>query len=157
MEKVILTQNGLNNLKKDLEVLYKIKRPEIIEEMKKAQSDNNCALSENTEYLDASESLNRIENKITEIEGKIRNSRVINIEDLKDDGKVKFGTTVHLFNVDDNKEMTFQIVGVDESDVKNGFISYKSPLAIELMNLMEGDFIECANKEYEILSVKLIK
>lgn len=155
MNKTILTEAGLEQLKQKYQVLKNEKRFEAIEAMKKAQEDNNCDLSENAEYLDACNELNRVEYKMSEIEEKLANVRVIRIQDLVDDGKVKFGCTVKLLKLEDNSELQFKIVGIEESDIKLGLLSYASPLAKEMMGLEEGEIIECQNKEYELLGVEI--
>lgn len=155
MNQTILTESGLEKLKAVFKKLNE-KRLETIEAMKKAQEDNNCDLSENAEYLDASAELNRLEHKMSEINGKLSNVRVINIKDIVDDGKIKFGCTVKLLKLDNEKELEFKIVGIEESDIKEGLLSYASPLAVEMRGLQEGDFVECQNNEYEILDVKIV-
>lgn len=157
MDHIVITQDGFEKLKADLSTLLKDKRPALIEDIKKAQADNNCAISENSEFIDASASLDRVESKINEIETKLRTARVIDLKDIIDDGKIKFGCTVGLLNITDDKEMTLMIVGAEESDIKAGKISFVSPLSKEMMGLREGDVVDCVNKEYEILSVKVIR
>lgn len=155
MNKTILTEAGLVKLKEKYQILKNEKRVEAIESMKKAQEDNNCDLSENAEYLDACNELNRVEYKMSELEEKLANVRVVRLQDLLDDGKVKFGCTVKLLKLEDETEVEYQIVGIEESDVKLGLLSYASPLAKEMMGLEEGEIIECQNKEYELLDVKI--
>ena len=156
MEQIILTEAGYSKLKNDLNVLLKEKLPELVEEIKKAQDDNNCSISENTELLDALSSLDRVENKIKDLDEKLRSARIIKISDILDDGKVRFGSTVKLLNIETDKEVSYMIVGAEESDVKAGKISYLSPLAKELMGQNSEDYVECVDKEYKILSVKVI-
>lgn len=156
MEQTVLTQEGFESLKLELGALLKDKRPALIEDIKKAQEDNNCAITENSEFIDASTALDRVENKINEIETKLRKARVINLKDIIDDGKIKFGTTVELLNLETEEELVFKIVGVEESDIKAKKISFLSPLAKEMMGMREGDIVDCAEREYEILSVKVI-
>lgn len=156
MNQIPMTKEGFEKLKSDLSVLLREKRPALLEDVKKAQEDNNCAITENSEYIDASASLDRVESKINELELKLRNARVVDLKDLVDDGKIRFGCTVELMNTEDNKISIFKIVGEDESDVKAGKISFLTPLSKEMIGQKAGSFIDCAEKEYEILSVKVI-
>lgn len=157
MEQVILTQVGFDKLKKEHNDLLKKDVPALIEEIKKAKSDSNCPITENSEFIEASTALDRVETKIQTLEEKIRKARIVDINQIKDDGKVKFGCTVKLLRLDDDKEITFQVVGAEESDVKSGLISYLSPLAREMMGLEEGDIVLCADIEYEILDVFIVR
>lgn len=153
---IMITEEGFSKLQKEYHKLKSEARDKCIEELKKAKEDNNCDISENIEYSNACEELNRVENKIKDIETKLENAKIINIKDLKDDGIVKFGKTVKLLRLNDNKELTFKIVGEDESNVKIGLISYKAPLIVNMMNLEVDDFVECNDIEYEIISVSVI-
>lgn len=155
MEQTILTESGFNKLKALYAVLKTEKRPQIIEDMKKAQEDNNCDISENNEYLEACAELNRIETKMNELEEKLSSARVIRTEDVINDGKVRFGCTVKLLRLDDEKEMEFKIVGIEESDIKGGKLSYAAPLTKEMMKLEEDDEFDYNETEYRILSVSV--
>lgn len=156
MNQTILTESGLEKLTAQFQKLNE-KRVETINAMKQAQEDNNCDLSENAEYLDAANELDRVEYKLNEIKEKLSNVRIIRPSDIVDDGKIKFGCTVTLLKLEDEKELVFKLVGIEESDVKAGLLSYASPLAREMMGLEEGDVVECQNIEYEIMNVKVIK
>lgn len=155
MNQTILTENGLEKLRETYRVLKEEKLKEAIAQMKKAQEDNNCDLSENNEYIDACNELNRIESKMSEIQDKFRNLRVIKKEEILNDGKIKFGCTVELLKVETEQLFEFTIVGTEESDIKSGLLSYQAPIAKEMMRLEEGDFFDCQNNEYEILKVSI--
>ncbi len=156
MEKTILTLKGYNLLKKEYENIKKEVRPAFIEEMKNAKENNNCAISENTEYLEAMQSLERAENKMNLLESKFSNARIIDKADIKNDGKVSFGKKIELINTSSEKVCFYTIVGEEEADIKKGFVSYKAPLAREMLNLEKGDYFECRDIEYEILSVHVM-
>lgn len=156
MNQTILTEEGLVKLKECYRVLKEDKLPEAIKQMKKAQEDNNCDISENNEYLDACAELNRIESKMSELKDKFNNLRVVKKEDLKDDGKIKFGCTVKLLKVETEEIMEFKIVGTEESDIKQGLLSYQAPIAKEMISLEEGEYFDYQNTEYEILKVSII-
>ena len=155
MNQTILTENGLEKLRETYRVLKEEKLKEAIAQMKKAQEDNNCDLSENNEYIDACSELNRIESKMSEIQDKFRNLRVIKKEEILNDGKIKFGCTVELLKVETEQLFEFTIVGTEESDIKSGLLSYQAPIAKEMMRLEKGDFFDCQNSEYEILKVSI--
>lgn len=153
MEQTILTEDGFKKLKDLYVQLKSVKRPQIIEEMKNAQEGNNCDISENNEYLEACAELNRVENKMSELEEKLSRARIVRQEDVIDDGKVRFGCTVKLLRLDDEKEMEFKIVGIEESDIKGGKLSFAAPLTKEMMKLEEEDEFDYNETEYRILSI----
>lgn len=155
MKQTILTEKGLEKLKAKFEKLQ-VKRAETVLAIKDAQENNNCDLAENAEYLDASAEMNRIEHSMSEIKEKLSTARVVPLSSIVDDGKVKFGATVKLLLLDTETEMTFQVVGIEESDIKEGLLSYAAPLAKEMMGMEEGDVVECSDREYEILQVSIV-
>lgn len=154
MAEVILTEFGFELLRKEYQRLKTVVRADLIDELKQAKEDNNCDLSENIEFANANENLNRIEEKIQELEKKLEIAKVVKESDIVDDGVVRFGKTIKVLRLSDNKELTWKIVGEEESDVKRGLVSYKAPLIQNMMKLEAGDIADFNDIEYEILSVK---
>jgi transcription elongation factor GreA len=125
-----ITRNGYNHLRKELENLKKVTRPKVIKAIEEARAHGD--LNENAEYVAAKEQQSFIENKIREIEQKLANSEII--DNLNPpDGKVGFGSVVTLENLDQGSQVTYQIVGPDESDISSGKISIISPLGKALI------------------------
>ena len=153
MEKLIITENGFNKLKEEYNLYSKEKRKSCIEAVKEARENSSGEISENTEYLEALAEKDRVENKMVELEEKLSNCRIIRQDEILDDGVIRFGVSVKLLRLKDEMEFTYQLVGIDESNVKEGRISYLSPLAKELLNQKEEEIVECSDIEYEILNV----
>jgi len=125
-----ITRDGYNHLHKELENLKKVTRPQVIKAIEEARAHGD--LNENAEYVAAKEQQSFIENKIREIEQKLANSEII--DNLNPpDGKVGFGSVVTLENLDHGSQVTYQIVGPDESDISSGKISIVSPLGKALI------------------------
>jgi len=120
-----ITRNGYNNLHKELENLKKVIRPQVIKAIEEARAHGD--ISENAEFVAAKEHQSFVEKKIREIEQKLANSEIIDTISLPD-GKVGFGSVVTLENLDNGGQVTYQIVGPDESDISSGKISIASPL-----------------------------
>ena len=137
MRKVPMTVGGAERLRAELNDLKTIQRPRIVQAIAEARAHGD--LKENAEYHAAREQQSFCEGRIKEIEGKLADSEVIDVTKIPPTGKVIFGTTVTLLNLDSDKSVTYQIVGEDEADVKNGKISYSSPIARALMGKSEGD------------------
>jgi transcription elongation factor GreA len=158
MQKVPMTVGGELALREELEQLKKHARPEVIKEIAIAREHGD--LKENAEYHAAREQQGFIEGRIQDIEGKLSNVQVIDVTKLPKTGKVLFGTTVTLINVDTDEEKKYQIVGEDEADVPKGKISSGSPIAAALLGKEEGDVvaIKVPNGiiEYEIDQVQYI-
>lgn len=158
MQKMPMTVLGAKNLEKELLNLKDIERPRIVEEIAIARAHGD--LKENAEYHAAKEEQGFIEGRIKEIESKLSNIQIIDVLRLNQDGRCVFGTTVTIMNVDDGKEFTYQIVGVDEADASINKISCVSPVASALMGNYEGDeVVVMAPKmeiSYEIMEVKYI-
>ena len=130
MSRSPITRNGYNHLHKELENLKKVTRPQVIKAIEEARAHGD--LNENAEYVAAKEQQSFIENKIREIEQKLANSEII--DNLNPpDGKVGFGSVVTLENLDHGSQVTYQIVGPDESDISSGKISIISPLGRALI------------------------
>lgn len=127
MKQIPMTVRGAEKLKQELEHLKNIRRPEIIKAIAEAREHGD--LKENAEYHAAREQQGFCEGRIQDIEGKLSNCQIIDITKMKNNGKVIFGATVVLVNVDTEEETRYKIVGDDEADIKSGLISVNSPIA----------------------------
>ena len=158
MNKVPMTVAGGAALREELEHLKKVERPRISDAIAEAREHGD--LKENAEYHAAREQQSFTEGRIMEIEGKLSNSQVIDVTQIAKTGKVIFGTTVDLINVETDEEVTYKIVGEDEADVKNNLISVGSPIARALIGKEEGDVVVVkapgGEIEYEIDQVQHI-
>ncbi len=156
MNKVPLTLRGAEKLREELQILRAVKRPKVIEAIAEARAHGD--LKENAEYHAAREQQGFIEGRIQDIEGKLSNAQIIDVASLHANGKVVFGATVVIVDVNTGKEVTYQIVGDDEADIKAGRISVNSPVARALIAKREGDIAEVqapgGTKEYEVLEVR---
>ena len=156
MNKVPMTVAGEAALRAELEKLKKVDRPRISDAIAEAREHGD--LKENAEYHAAREQQSFTEGRIMEIEGKLSNSQVIDVTQIAKTGKVIFGTTVDLINVETDEEVTYKIVGEDEADVKNNLISVGSPIARALIGKEEGDVVVVkapgGEIEYEIDQVQ---
>jgi transcription elongation factor GreA len=155
MEKMPITPKGLARLQEELRRLKTVERPTVIRALEEARTHGD--LSENAEYHAARDRQSFIEGRVAELEDKIRRAEVIDVTKLK--GKaVKFGATVDLVDVDTDEEVTFQIVGAEESDITSGKLSIISPLARALIGKEVGESVEVStprgSKVYEIQKVK---
>jgi len=158
MQKFPMTVEGEDALRKELQQLKSVDRPKVIAAIAEAREHGD--LKENAEYHAAREQQGFIEGRIQEIEGKLSNSQVIDIKSIPHSGKVLFGTTVSIINVDTEESVTYKIVGDDEADIKNNRISVSSPIARALIGKEEGDVvavkIPSGVVEYEIDEVQHI-
>ena len=158
MEKEPITINGLEELKKELIFLKEKKRPEIVEAISEARSHGD--LKENAEYHAAKEQQSHNEGRIQEIEDIIARANVIDVSKINNDGKVIFGSTVLLQNLDTKEKIDYKIVGKDEADLKLKLIYFKSPIGKGLIGKNKGDLIEVTTpagiKNFEIIDVKYI-
>ncbi|NIC07744.1 transcription elongation factor GreA [Billgrantia bachuensis] len=156
MNKVPMTVAGEARLRKELEELKGEARPRVIAAIAEAREHGD--LKENAEYHAAREQQGFIEGRIQEIESKLSNAQVIDVHKLPQTGKVIFGVTVELINLGNDEEVSYQIVGEDEADIKSGKISVTSPIARALIGKEEGDVVVVATPggevEYEISSVE---
>jgi transcription elongation factor GreA len=159
MEKEYLTPQGYSKLLKMIDVLIKEKVPESIASIAKAQ-ENGGELSENTEYLLAMDERDRLESRLTYLTDILDKAQVSDIKHIREDGKVRFGSTVHMLDLDIDKEFTYKIVGVIEADIKEGSVSYKSPIGRSLIGSNVEDEIDLeipsGFRVLEILGVKHI-
>ena len=158
MSKVPITQAGAEKLREELKELKTVVRPRIVKAIAVARAHGD--LKENAEYHAAREQQSFAEGRIKEIDGKLSNAQIIDITALNPGGKIIFGTTVDLLDVNNDKEVTYQIVGEDEAGIKHGKISVSSPIARALIGKEEGDIAEVNAPggiiEYEIIEVKYI-
>jgi transcription elongation factor GreA len=156
MIKVPLTARGAEQLRSELEQLKRVERPRVIEAIAEARAHGD--LKENAEYHAAREQQGFIEGRIKDIEGKLSHAEIIDVTRLPQNGKVVFGTTVDVLELDKDVEHTFIIVGDDEADIKQGKISISSPIARALIGKSEGDVavVEApgGQREMEILEVR---
>jgi len=157
-DRVPMTKAGEMRLREELKKLKSEDRPRVIQAIADAREHGD--LKENAEYHAAREQQSFIEGRIQEIEGKLSVAQVIDVTTMENTGKVIFGTTVHLVNMDTDEEVTYQIVGEDEADIKAGKLSVSSPIARALVSKNEGDVvavrIPSGTVEYEIAEVEYI-
>ena len=158
MEKEPITLNGLNKLKEELTYLKEKKRPEIIAAISEARSHGD--LKENAEYHAAKEEQSHNEGRINEINDIIARANVIDITKMTNDGKVIFGSTVYLENLDTRENISYKIVGKDEADLKQKLIYFQSPIGRGLIGKNKNDLVEIKTpagvKNFEIKDVKYI-
>lgn len=156
MSKTPITQRGADLLKNELKRLKSEDRPRVIAAIAEAREHGD--LKENAEYHAAREQQGFIEGRIQEIEGKLGNAQIIDVAALPNTGKVVFGTTVDLVDVDSDEELSYQIVGEDEADVKNGLIAFSTPIARGLLGKTEGDEVSVqvpgGTRTFEVLGVR---
>ncbi|WP_371324884.1 transcription elongation factor GreA [Dechloromonas sp. ZY10] len=156
MNKVPLTVKGAEKLREELHRLKTVERPNVIAAIAEARSHGD--LSENAEYDAAKERQGFIEGRIQEVEGKLSNAQIIDPKLLDADGRCVFGATVEMEDQDSGDTVTYQIVGEDEADIKDGKISVSSPLARALIGKYSGDIAQVQApgglREYEILDVR---
>lgn len=158
MEKVPLTQKGFDKLDAELKRLKTVDRPEVIRAIAEAREHGD--LSENAEYDAAKDRQGFIEGRIKEVEGKLAAAQIIDPSALDAGGKVVFGATVELEDEDSGDQVTYQIVGEDEADLKHGLINISSPIARALIGKEEGDTAEVQApggvKHYEVIAVRYV-
>ena len=153
-----MTQRGADQLRDELKRLKSVERPAIIKAIAEARAHGD--ISENAEFHAAKEQQSFCEGRIAEIEAKLGNCQIVDVSKLRPDGKVVFGATVSVTDVDSGKESRYQIVGEDEADSKSGLISVHSPIARALIGKKEGEVVEVAapggTRELEILGVEYV-
>ena len=158
MEKIPFTLSGLELVKLELNNLKKNDRPQIIQATATAREHGD--LKENAEYHAAKELQGLMEAKINEIESALSNAQVINVKDIPETGRVVFGSTVKLYDVNNDKEIVYKIVGNLESNPENGHISIETPIAKGLVGKFVDDEVEIntpsGKMTYEIIEVKHI-
>ena len=158
MKKVPLTVAGAELLRNELQQLKTTERQAVIAAIAEARAHGD--LSENAEYDAAKERQGFIEGRIADLENKLANAQIIDPTLLDADGRCVFGATIDLQELDTDQQVTYQIVGDDEADIKQGKISISSPIARALISKYAGDIAEVhapgGVREYEILDVKYI-
>ena len=158
METEPITSNGAKKLQDELSDLVNNKRQKVIQAIAEAREHGD--LKENAEYHAAREQQSFCEGRITEIEAKLSESEIIDISKIEPTGKVIFGTTVTLFNLDTDESVSYQIVGEDEADVAVGKISVVSPIARAIMGKPDGEEVvvkvPAGEVQYEIEKIEHI-
>lgn len=140
LTKVPMTVNGADKLRDELKQLKTVTRQKIIAAIAEARAHGD--LKENAEYHAAREQQSFVEGRIQEVEGKLSNAHIIDVTTLENKGKVIFGATIELLNLANDQLVSYQLVGDDEADLKNGKISINSPIARALVAKFEGDEVE---------------
>lgn len=158
MNRVPLTKKGADKLQAELKQLKTVDRPKVIQAIADAREHGD--LKENAEYHAAREQQSFIEGRIKDIEGKLSHAQIIDVTSMENTGKVIFGATVDLADEDTGDEVTYQIVGEDEADIKQGLISVSSPIARALIGKQEGDIAVVqapgGEKNFEIVEVRYV-
>ena len=158
MQRVPMTKQGAEALQDELDHLKKVERPKVINAIAEARALGD--LKENAEYHAAREQQSFMEGRILELEGKLSNAQVIDVTSMENNGKVIFGSTITLINIDNEESSQYQIVGDDEADIKASKISVNSPIARAIIGKAEGDEIEVQTPAglvvYEIDKVQYI-
>ena len=158
MEKEPITVNGLKNLKLELDNLKNIQRPKVVEAIAEARSHGD--LKENAEYHAAKEQQGLIEGRVVAINDLIARANVIDVTKIDNDGKVIFGSTVKLQDLEAYKKITYKLVGQDEADIKKNLIFFKSPIGRALIGKDKGEMVivntPSGEKNFEILDVEYI-
>ena len=158
MDKQPITVSGLEKLKEELIYLKEKKRPEIVAAIAEARSHGD--LKENAEYHAAKEQQAHNEGRIQEIEDLIARANVIDVKNLKNEGKVIFGSTVYLIDLDNNEKLHYKIVGKDEANLKEKLIYFQSPIGKGLIGKNKKEMVTVktpsGEKNFEIIEVKYV-
>ena len=158
MNKEPITVAGLKSLKSELENLKNIQRPKIVEAIAEARSHGD--LKENDEYHPAKEQQALIESRVIAINDLIARANVIDVTKIDNDGKVIFGSTIKVQNLETDKQITYRLVGQDEADIGKNLIFFKSPIGKALIGKSKGDLVTVntpsGEKNFEIKDVKYI-
>ena len=158
MTKIPMTKEGKRRLQEELDELKKVERPKVVDEIETARAHGD--LSENAEYHAAKEKQSFVEGRIQELQAKISNAQVIDVGSLSGD-RVMFGATVTLYDFDKDEEVTYKIVGDDESDIKDNKISYASPIAKALIGKEVAQEVQIktpgGTRTFEIVEVEFIE
>lgn len=158
MATIPITKRGAEKLKEELQRLKTIERPAIIQAIAEARAQGD--LSENAEYEAAKERQGFIEGRIKEVEGKLSAAQIIDPASVEAGGRVVFGATVELEDEDSGDQVTYQIVGEDEADLKHGLINISSPIARALIGKEEGDVAVVqapgGERRYEVVAVRYL-
>ena len=158
MDKEPITEEGLEKLKLELDLLKNIKRPEIVASIAEARSHGD--LKENAEYHAAKEQQAQMESRVIEINDVIARANVIDVKKIENNGNVIFGSTVTVKDLEINKKQTYKIVGRDEADISKNLIYYKSPIGKALIGKICEDMVvvvtPSGEKTFEILGIQYI-
>ena len=158
MDKEPITVTGLKNLKSELEDLKNIQRPKVVEAIAEARSHGD--LKENAEYHAAKEQQALIESRVIKINDLIARANVIDVTKIDNDGKVIFGSTVKVEDLESNKKISYKLVGQDEADISKNLIFYKSPIGKALIGKNKNDIVSVSTpsgeKNFEIKDVEYI-
>ena len=158
MDKEPITVNGLQNLKAELEDLKNVQRPKVVEAIAEARSHGD--LKENAEYHAAKEQQAHIESRVIAINDLIARANVIDVTKIENNGKVIFGSTVKVQDLETSKQITYRLVGQDEADIKKNLIFFKSPIGKSLIGKNKGEMVSVntpsGERNFEILKVEYI-
>ena len=158
MDKEPITVNGLKNLKSELENLKNIQRPKIVEAIAEARSHGD--LKENAEYHAAKEQQGLIEGRVVAINDIIARANVIDVTKIENNGKVIFGSTVKVLDLETNKKISYRLVGQDEADIKKNLIFFRSPIGKAFIGKDKAEMVTVATpsgeRNFEILDVEYI-
>ena len=158
MEKEPVTVKGLENLKSELEDLKNVQRPKVVAAIAEARSHGD--LKENAEYHAAKEQQGLIEGRVLTINDLIARANVIDVTKIDNDGKVVFGSTVKVQDLETNKEISYRLVGQDEADISKNLIFYKSPIGKALVGKNKGEMVNVSTpsgeRNFEIKDVQYI-
>jgi len=155
MSRILLTLEGSEQLKQELERMKKLERPAIVQAIAEARAHGD--LKENAEYHAAREQQGFLESKIAKIESELSNAHIIDVKNLPDTDKVVFGTTVYIVDIETDEENTYKIVGDIEADINKNKLSINSPIAKALIGKQIGDVVKIkvpsGVKEVEVLEI----
>lgn len=158
MSAIPLTSKGADKLREELHQLKHVERPAVIEAIAEARAQGD--LSENAEYDAARERQGFVEARIAELEGTISNAQIIDPADVEADGRVVFGATVEIEDLESGDKVVYQVVGDLEADIRHNLISVSSPVARALIGKSEGDVVEVKApsgiREYEIVRISYV-
>ena len=158
MDKEPITVNGLKKLKLELEDLKNVQRPKVVEAIAEARSHGD--LKENAEYHAAKEQQGLIEGRVLKINDLIARANVIDVTKIDNEGKVIFGSTISVQDLDTKKEISYRLVGQDEADISKNLIFYKSPIGRALIGKNKNDLVSVqtpsGERNFEIKDVKYI-
>ncbi|MCH8071282.1 MAG: transcription elongation factor GreA [Proteobacteria bacterium] len=158
MTKVPMTVRGAEMLREELKKLKSDDRPKVIQAIAEARAHGD--LKENAEYHAAKDQQGFIEGRIKEIEGKLSNTQIIDVTAIDAKGRIVFGATVDLLDVQSDQQSTYRIVGEDEADINQGLISFSSPIARAMMGKNEGDEVNFSapggEKQFEVIKVRYL-
>ena len=158
MEKEPITVTGLRDLKSELEELKNIQRPKVVEAIAEARSHGD--LKENAEYHAAKEEQGLIEGRVVAINDLIARANVIDVTKIENNGKVIFGSTVKVKDLDTDKKISYRLVGQDEADIKQNLIFFRSPIGKAFIGKDKGQMVTVATpsgeRNFEILDVEYI-